>query len=193
MEARQIDCQQSIPSFFRDSAALESAEDMARIVIPRAVKSDYPRRPFLSAEARRSSAGSAMAGINSPLDPKTSRLVLTRNHDRNKYMELDEQFESFLEAYPPARRQRGFMVVQAFVMSVQKVGFDALLEAVKQQSESEQWTNPAMIPTMKKWLEEERWIQVLPARERRVPLLSKSTQSVIDQLARRAERLRHEN
>lgn len=79
----------------------------------------------------------------------------------------DEQFEQFVQAYPAGRRQRGFIVTQLFLAAVGKVGFATLMTAVQQQTQSAQWENPLMIPLMKKWLEEERWIQVLPGRRMR--------------------------
>jgi hypothetical protein len=75
-----------------------------------------------------------------------------------------DQFNQFVEAYPPARRQRGYMVEHLFLQALTAVGFDVLMGAVTQQKRSEQWENPTMIPMMKKWLEEGRWIQVLPER-----------------------------
>ena len=83
-------------------------------------------------------------------------------------MALDEQFEEFLSAYPAARRQRGFMVLQGFIWAVEKAGFDVLMEALEQHKASEQWQTPSLIPMVKKWLEEERWCQVLPAPDRPV-------------------------
>src|SRR4051812_2911942 len=74
------------------------------------------------------------------------------------------QFEQFISTYPAARRQRGYMIEYLFLTAVNKVGFDTLLAAVTQKKKSEQWENPNMIPSIKKWLEEERWIQELPER-----------------------------
>lgn len=76
----------------------------------------------------------------------------------------DELFEQFVEAYPASRRQRGFMVTQLFVAALEKAGWLVLSNALEQHKGSEQWENPALVPMMKKWLEEERWIQILPER-----------------------------
>jgi hypothetical protein len=80
---------------------------------------------------------------------------------------VDQQFEQFVEAYPAGRRQKGFLVQQAFLAAVQKVGFERLMAAITQQKRSEQWENLSMIPSLRKWLEEERWIQVLPERRQK--------------------------
>lgn len=76
----------------------------------------------------------------------------------------DQLFEQFVEAYPAARRQRGYMVSHLFLAALEKAGWLVLSHALEQHKKSEQWENPAMIPLMKKWLEEERWIQILPER-----------------------------
>lgn len=86
----------------------------------------------------------------------------------------DELFEAFVQAYPAARRQRGYMVTHLFLAALEKAGELVLMAALAQHKRSEQWENPSMIPLMKKWLEEERWIQILPERReggdrRRVP------------------------
>lgn len=77
-------------------------------------------------------------------------------------MHADEKFEAFLQVYPAGRRQRGYMVEQLFLAALRKVNIDVLIAAVQQHAKSAQWKNPAMIPLMKTWLEEERWVQVLP-------------------------------
>ena len=76
----------------------------------------------------------------------------------------DQLFEQFVQAYPAARRQRGYMVTHLFLAALEKAGAPALMTALEQHKTSEQWENLSMIPSMKKWLEEERWIQVLPER-----------------------------
>lgn len=76
----------------------------------------------------------------------------------------DELFEAFVQAYPAARRQRGYMVSCLFLAALEKAGALVLMAALEQHKTSEQWENLSMIPSMKKWLEEERWIQILPVR-----------------------------
>ena len=78
----------------------------------------------------------------------------------------DQLFEQFVQAYPAARRQRGYIVTHLFIGALEKAGALVLMAALEQHKKSEQWENQALIPMMKKWLEEERWIQILP--ERRV-------------------------
>lgn len=74
----------------------------------------------------------------------------------------DELFEQFVQAYPAARRQRGYMATQLFIAALSKVSFDVLMEALDQHGRSEQWRDKTMVPLMTKWLEQERWIQILP-------------------------------
>jgi hypothetical protein len=80
-------------------------------------------------------------------------------------MERDQQFEVFVEAYPPARRQRGYMAQTLFLAALEKVSLDQLLAAVAQHKRSIQWQTGRMIPNLTTWLEEERWIQILPEPE----------------------------
>jgi len=80
----------------------------------------------------------------------------------------DELFEQFVDAYPAARRQRGYFVTALFLRALNKAGFTVLRDALEQHKRSEQWQNVALIPMLKKWLEEERWIQVLPEPARKV-------------------------
>ena len=51
-----------------------------------------------------------------------------------------------------------------FCKAVEKVGFDVLLHALEQHKRSAQWQK-GVIPSMVTWLQEERWIQVLPEAE----------------------------
>jgi hypothetical protein len=77
----------------------------------------------------------------------------------------DLQFAQFVEAYPAARRQRGYMAEHLFLAACEKVPFTELLAALEQHKRSEQWRNGRIIPSMVTWLQEERWIQVLPEPE----------------------------
>ena len=81
-------------------------------------------------------------------------------------MHCDQQFAAFVAAYPEARRQRGYMVEQLFLHALSKVSFDVLIAAVEQHKKSLQWQNGRLIPNLRTWLEEERWVQVLPEPER---------------------------
>ena len=80
----------------------------------------------------------------------------------------DELFEQFVQAYPASRRQRGYMAETLFLLALQKVSFEMLLAAVAQHKRSEQWQDARLIPMLKTWLQEERWIQVLPEPRRGV-------------------------
>jgi uncharacterized ferritin-like protein (DUF455 family) len=81
-------------------------------------------------------------------------------------MERDQQFAAFVQAYPAARRQRGYMVETLFLHAVAAVSFEALMLALDQHKRSDQWQTPRLIPNMRTWLEEERYYQVLPTAAR---------------------------
>lgn len=49
-----------------------------------------------------------------------------------------------------------------FLDAVTSVGFDGLMSALQQHCRSVQWQDPKMIPMLHKWLDEKRWLQVLP-------------------------------
>ena len=86
-------------------------------------------------------------------------------------MHDDKQFREFVEAYPPARRVRTVRAHRAFIKALQWTPFETLLRALEQHKRSEQWGRH-VIPSIEKWLEEERWLQVLPepkAPNRRTP------------------------
>jgi hypothetical protein len=76
-------------------------------------------------------------------------------------MEKDQQFAAFVEAYPAARRQRGYMAETLFLAALEKVSFNDLLAALEAQKRSAEWQK-GMIPALVKWLQEEHWIRVLP-------------------------------
>jgi hypothetical protein len=80
-------------------------------------------------------------------------------------MHCDQQLAQFVAAYPEARRQRGYMVEQLFLHALSKVSFETLIAALEQHKRSDQWATARMIPSLRTWLEEERWIQVLPEPE----------------------------
>ncbi len=78
---------------------------------------------------------------------------------------MDEAFEAFVQSYPVARRQKGYMASVLFMAAAEKVGVDTLMAALAQHKRSIQWQTSSLIPMMRKWLEEERWIQELPEPE----------------------------
>ena len=73
-----------------------------------------------------------------------------------------DAFHTFKAAYPVTRRKGGDAVRESFEKALQKAPFGLLLHALEQHKRSEQWQNPRFIPSMTTWLDEERWIQVLP-------------------------------
>jgi len=74
-------------------------------------------------------------------------------------------FDQFLQAYPATRRKSGDRTRYAFTKALRKVSLETMLTALAQHRRSDQWRDPRFIPSMTTWLDEERWIQVLPEPE----------------------------
>jgi hypothetical protein len=80
--------------------------------------------------------------------------------------EREQQFADFVEAYPAARRQRGYMAEQLFLLALDRVPFETIMAALEQHKRSEQWQQtPRFVPSMLTWLQQEHWIRVLPEAE----------------------------
>ena len=94
-------------------------------------------------------------------------------------MQTDEQFDQFVQAYPASRRQKGYMATTLFLAALEKVSFGDLMAALAQHKQSAQWETPRHIPLMTTWLEQQRWIQVLPAADDARPTLSKVTDAAL--------------
>jgi hypothetical protein len=77
----------------------------------------------------------------------------------------DVSFEQFVDAYPPSRRKGGAKAREVFHEALGKAPFLTLMVALAQHKRSIQWQNPRFIPSMITWLEQERWIQVLPEKD----------------------------
>ncbi len=78
----------------------------------------------------------------------------------------DADFATFFNAYPVSRRVGGKTGRAAFDHTAIGLHGDHLamvLLALEQQKRSEQWQNPKLIPLMTTWLNQERWVQELPA------------------------------
>jgi hypothetical protein len=84
---------------------------------------------------------------------------------RTKIRFPDEKFRQFVAAYPAPRRMTNANAKRAFARAVHKVPFAVLLHALEQHKRSEQWQEQ-IIPSMLKWLTEERWLQTLPEPKR---------------------------
>jgi hypothetical protein len=96
-----------------------------------------------------------------PSHPIPSHPVATKNV-ATKDERLDVAFLDFQSAYPANRRKGGFMVQQGFIDAVQKAGgVDGVMAALANHKASDQWQKPSLIPSMDKWLAEERWRQRL--------------------------------
>ena len=80
-------------------------------------------------------------------------------------MQQDEQFAAFVDAYPAARRQRGYMAQTLFLAALEQVPYETLMAALAQHRRSSQWIEGRMIPNLITWLQEEHWIRVLPEPE----------------------------
>lgn len=74
----------------------------------------------------------------------------------------DADFEVFRLAYPANRRVGGKLARAAFSRAVHIEPLPVLLRALEQAKGSEQWQTPKLIPLMTTWLNQERWLQVLP-------------------------------
>ena len=83
-------------------------------------------------------------------------------------MDTDQAFDAFVMAYPASRRQRGYMAETLFLLALQKVSVETLTAALEQHKRSAQWQEGRLIPMLKTWLQEERWIQELPEPKRGV-------------------------
>jgi len=81
-----------------------------------------------------------------------------------------ESFALFRDAYPAARRKGGDQARAAFAKALRKVTLETMLTALAQHQRSEQWQSAGgrFIPSMITWLDEERWIQILPEPERKL-------------------------
>jgi hypothetical protein len=71
-------------------------------------------------------------------------------------------FRQFRDAYPRPRRYSGQRAREAFAVALTQASFETLTTALEQHKRSVQWQNPRFVPSMIAWLEDERWIQVLP-------------------------------
>jgi hypothetical protein len=81
-------------------------------------------------------------------------------------------FETLRNAYPEARRQDSVLIRQSFIRAFEGLQngqredlFARMLGALDQHKASEQWRTTKLIPMFGKWIEEQRWLQVLPASE----------------------------
>jgi hypothetical protein len=89
----------------------------------------------------------------------------TLKREKKELSSADADFEAFRLAYPVSRRVGGKPGRDAFQRSGIGRHGDSLatvLLALEQQKRSEQWHTPKLIPLMTTWLNQERWLQVLP-------------------------------
>lgn len=87
----------------------------------------------------------------------------------------DADFEAFRQAYPASRRVGGKAAKAAWenamCVNPQRHPFSRasriaeMMPALEQHKRSEQWQTPKLIPLMTTWLNQERWLQVLPEPE----------------------------
>jgi len=80
----------------------------------------------------------------------------------------EEAFTRFVAAYPAEKRKGGDRARASFAKALRRRTLDELLMALEQQKRSAQWQSPRFIPALITWLEEERWLQVLPEPERKL-------------------------
>ena len=100
---------------------------------------------------------------------KRSPRVLSDTTVKNKSLEdstmmmmKEDELSRFIGSYPAEKRKGGERVRQLFDAALMKVPFVVLLSALAQHKRSVQWQEPRYIPSIEKWLAEERWVQVLP-------------------------------
>jgi hypothetical protein len=79
----------------------------------------------------------------------------------------EKEFQTFVAAYPAARRLANQRARTAFTNARRQVSFETLMSALAQQTRSEQW-HKHIIPSMVTWLEDGRWIQTLPEKRKGV-------------------------
>jgi len=75
---------------------------------------------------------------------------------------FEAKLHAFRTTYPAYRRKGGSEVTQAFARALRKVPYGVMLHALEQHKRSVQWQTPRFIPAITTWLNEERWIQILP-------------------------------
>ena len=85
-----------------------------------------------------------------------------KRREENLCTSADADFEQFREAYPASRRAGGTAAREAFKRAAAACSLDTMLTALAQHERSEQWHTPKLIPLMTTWLNQERWLQVLP-------------------------------
>lgn len=78
----------------------------------------------------------------------------------------DADYEAFKNAYPSHRRVGGKTGRNAFKTATSHATLAVMLAALEQHKLSEQWQTPKLIPLMTTWLNQERWFQRLPGRQR---------------------------
>lgn len=98
---------------------------------------------------------------------KTDVPAAPRERAANDFVQT--AFVQFQQIYPASRRVGGVQARRAFQSALNCRGGDSreahlakMLDALEQHTRSEQWQDPKHIPLMTKWLEQQRWITVLP-------------------------------
>jgi len=86
----------------------------------------------------------------------------------------DADFETFRQAYPQSRRVGGKPGRNAFQRASGRQTLSSMLTALEQHKRSEQWQDPKLIPLMTTWLNQERWLQVLPESSESLVVKSKT-------------------
>jgi hypothetical protein len=73
----------------------------------------------------------------------------------------EDKFQQFAAAYPYHREMTNAKARRAFLRALGIAPYAVMLHALEQHTRSEQWQQ-RIVPSMVKWLEEERWLQTLP-------------------------------
>lgn len=146
----------------REYNRLKQQQYRGRLKSASAVKSG--QRMSLTVNHSTHCVDNTKAEAEAKADTKKDRTPLTPLRGGRAFP-LEAEFKQFTSVYPVSRRVGGKTGRSAFAAAMQgKDGadLDAMLAALEQQKRSEQWQTPKLIPLMTTWLNQERWVQVLP-------------------------------
>lgn len=101
--------------------------------------------------------------VNTSIEHRASAESREQRAEKNvQALSADADFEAFKSAYPASRRMGGAAAKRAFREARKACDIDIMLVALEQHKRSEQWQTPKLILGMAAWLNQQRWLQVLP-------------------------------
>jgi len=123
-------------------------------------------------KADRKQNGNRRQANESPPSSSSSPISDLHSPKKKELTSADADFEAFRQAYPASRRVGGKAAKTAWANAMcvnparhplSRAGRIAeIMPALEQHKRSEQWQTPKLIPLMTTWLNQERWLQVLP-------------------------------